>query len=562
MSHAKMSNTWAALLVDQLVKQGVTHFCVAPGSRSTPLTIAVAEHPQTHAWVHFDERGCGFYALGMAKAMGKTVAVIVTTGTAAGNLLPAIMEASQSYIPLLILTADRPPELRDCSANQTIDQVKIFSSFVRWQMDLPCRSSEISENYLRSTVAQAVFRTVDSPRGVVHINCMFREPFFKKESSLFSPEPCRYAPCDRVPKEEVLKYWASQWNQMDRGIVIVGNFGHQTNISRIYADLAEQLGWPLFADILSPAREHSLAYYDYILRQFKDLKPQAILHLGDRIVSKTLQTWIAESAPEHYFCVSDHPFRQDPFHLVTERLACSPQLLCNAILPLIDKKVDRTWMEMWQNYSGSISENIESFFSNREILTEPSIARDLSFVPKDWGIFIANSMPIRDADLFFFPKETRGNIFANRGVSGIDGNIATAIGIAQGIKKGVVALLGDLTTLHDLNSLALLKKSSYPVIFLIINNHGGAMFSFLPELPKQKCFEEFFAHSHDISFQKAADLFDIPFCRPSDAKDYLATLQSCIEKGKSCILEIVTDRQQNFQFHQEIQAQLEPISIV
>jgi len=547
-------NSWAALLIDQLVQQGVTYYCIAPGSRSTPLALAIAAHPNTKTVIHFDERGVAFHALGFAKASGEPAAVVVTSGTAVGNLLPSIMEASQSFIPILLLTADRPPELRDCGANQTIDQTKIFTPFVRWQTELPCPEPSLSANYLRSTIAQAIFRMRDTPKGPVHINCLFREPLTSEEALIHSLAPSYYGATFRTPYPEVLVEWASLFNRVNKGVIIVGSLPYPFPLKAIYL-LSEKLKWPIFPDVTSGLRSQGIqgnviAYYDLVLKQVDSIKPDAILHLGDRIVSKTVQTWLKNCSSTLHFSVSDHPFRQDPQHRVTHRLACSPSLFCDQIMPYLSNQDSLDWLQRWQQYSQNIETSLQLAQFVTESITEPSITETLNSVPEDWGIFLANSMPIRDADLFLFPKDPIAPIFANRGVSGIDGNIATAIGIAQGLQKPVVALLGDQTTLHDLNSLAQLKKSLYPVIFVIINNKGGGIFSFLPEISEKKCFEAFFAGSHDFSFVKAAELFTIPYYHPLYLSEYLTIFHACLENKKSCMIEVVTQRSENLLLHQ------------
>lgn len=548
--------SWAALLIDQLVKQGVTHFFLSPGSRSTPLALAIAAHSQAETMIHFDERGTAFYALGYAKASGKPAAVVVTTGTAAGNLLPAIMEAAQSFIPLLFLTADRPPELRDCGANQTIDQVKIFAPFVRWQCDLPCPDPHLSERYLRSTIAQACFRATESPQGPVHLNCMFREPLTSHLSSPYEIEPSLYEKTEKYPTQEVLEKWASLFNGSEKGIILLGSLPHGLSLEPIYA-LANQLKWPVFCDILSNSRSHRensplIPFYDLIVRNLSNHSPEIVLHLGERLVSKTVQEWLAKETPPHYFSVSDHPFRQDPKHLVTHRLTCSPLLFSKQLLHFLSMRSSSEWLTLWHNYSNQISLHLEEWKKEASSLTEPEIALSLEKVPDSWAIFLANSMPIRDADLFLFPQKNLAPCYSNRGVSGIDGNIATAIGIAKGAQRALVAVLGDLTTLHDLNSFALLKKASHPVIFIIVNNNGGAIFSFLPGINNHECFEDYFAHPHGLSFEKIAAFFEISYHHPLHQKEYFSTLHSCIEKGKSSIIEVITDRQANWNLHQTL----------
>ena len=540
----------AKIMIDQLVKLGADYFCVSPGSRSTPLALAIAEHNQARAMVHFDERGTAFHALGYAKATQKPAVVVTTSGTAVGNLLPAIMEASKTHTPLIILTADRPPELQNCGSNQTIDQVKIFSDFVGFEVNLPCPDPLINDNYLKGSLAQAVFH---ARQGPVHINCMFREPLSGPTSYLPAHDVVSYGNLEMHPSQDSLESWAQELGSAKQGVIIVGALPSGSQFDSLHA-LAERLGWPIFPDIISGMRSEGvkgnvIAYYDLILKTWKDRKVEAVLHLGDQFVSKALLEWVAQCNPRLYFSVSDHLGRQDPKHIVTHRLACKPSLFCEKILPLVSEGADCT--EGWKEASLQIEECLKDKFSSLSQVTEPLIGFHLSDF-EDRPIFLANSMPIRDADFFYFPKEKRGPIFANRGVSGIDGNIATAIGLAQGGKKQTVAVLGDLASLHDLNSLAMLKNAEYPVIFVIINNAGGAIFSFLPLAINKETFEQFFATEHTWSFEKAAALFEIPYHSPVTMKDCTRVFQDCLQKNESCMIEIFTNRDENHLLHQDI----------
>lgn len=542
----------AKLIIDQLVQQGVGFFCLAPGSRSTPLAIAIAEQKKVPSVVHFDERGAGFHALGYAKATGKPAAVLVTSGTAVANLFPAVMEASYAQIPLILLTGDRPPELRDNGSNQTADQVKIFGDYVRWHVDLPCPDPLVFDAYIGTTIAHAVFRAMHDAKGAVQINCMFREPLFSSSQTSFPTfQSTRYEESEPFPSSSTLETWGDLLSSQKRGVIIVGGNASTRDSAPLHA-LAKKLGWPLFADLLSGARIHSVPYYDLILKTVKELNAETVLHFGDRLVSKTLLEWLASCAPSLYFLVARHPLRHDPKHQVTHRLACDPALLAEQILPHI-RSSGSGWDEEWQTHAAMIEQELAKIFAKTTSLTEPGLVHHLmDNLSPEYALFLANSMPIRDADSFFFPKEKKGPIFANRGVSGIDGNIATCVGIAHGTKRPLLAILGDQTFLHDLNSLPLLKKCPYPVILLVINNGGGAIFSFLPIASKKELLDEYFAGAHTFTFEKAAELFDIPYALV-ETQDELA---SALMQKKTALIEIRTDRQENLHFHQQITKQL------
>lgn len=556
--NGRQTERWAQLIIDQLVKQGVRYFCLSPGSRNTPLLLAVAEHPHVQKMVHFDERGMAFHALGFSKATGIPAVMIVTSGTAVGNLLPAIMEASAAFIPLVVVTADRPPELRDNGANQTTDQVKLFAHHVRWSIDLACPESALSDHYVATSIAQAVYRSSHGNKGPVHINVMLREPFFSNEPlSHTTSFTTRYESAISAPSRSTLESWSAQISGIEKGLIVIGSLQPYVSRKPIY-ELAETLNWPIFADVTSGCRSdgvhnNRIIYYESILKMRAELKPEAIVHFGDRIVSKPLLEWTSTISPHFYGLIADHSCRHDPKHIVTHRIECSPSTFCSAILPFIPQSSECSWLAKWKECSRIVSEQFDTFFAEQASLTEPGIARWLSsHLTADWALFLSNSMPVRDADHFLFPDQPIGPVFCNRGVSGIDGNIATAIGIAQGIRKPVIAVLGDLAALHDINSLAQLKGAEYPVILLVLNNGGGAIFSFLPIAERKAIFEEYIATAHELNFEHAAKLFSIPYYHSKELDDWEGALSHAMSEKQSCLIEVTTNRLENYHLHLKI----------
>ncbi len=540
-----MNILWARLIIQNLIGQGVRRFCVSPGSRSSPLVYALAEGDLASSLVHFDERGMAFHALGYAKASKETVAIICTSGSAVANLFPAVVEAANTGVPLIILTADRPPELQECGSNQTCDQTKFFGTYVRWEFNLSCPDEKIAETYVSSTIAQAVYRASHSPKGPVHINCAFREPLFQGGSpTLYGAT--HYETSHRSLSTATLERFGKQFSKAERGVIVAGAFSTTRSLKSIYA-VAEHLHWPILPDILSGLRsDHNMVirYYDAIVKALPDFKPDCILHLGDRLVSKTLLEWISQSSAETYTLVADHPFRHDPHHCLTHRIECDPTVFCEQILSFTSHKA--SWLSLWKEASESIEDELISF---EEAFTEFGLIRFLHHhIPAHYALFLSNSLPVRYADQFFFPKFFKGPIFGSRGVSGIDGNIATAIGIAEGSQRPTIALIGDLAALHDLNSLAQIHQSKHPVIFLIINNHGGGIFSFVPNPSKKENFERFWAGSHLFHFENAAKTFQLPYFHLKD----FASLSKVLKEEKSCVVEITTNREKTYVEHTQI----------
>ncbi|MBS0604045.1 MAG: 2-succinyl-5-enolpyruvyl-6-hydroxy-3-cyclohexene-1-carboxylic-acid synthase [Verrucomicrobia bacterium] len=552
---------WASKLIDALIRQGVDYFCCAPGSRSTPLALAIANHPKAKRTVHFDERGVAFHAVGYGKATHRPAAVVATSGTAVGNLLPAVMEAYNDRVPLVLLTADRPPELRDCGANQTCDQVKLFQNHVRWQVDLPCPDERILDKYLAATISHAVAMTGACPSGPVHINCMFREPLFSHQIEReFLDRTVSFAHPQLHPTDETIEFWASILCAKREGVILAGS-STIDHSDAIFA-LADKLKWPVFADILASPRTFEkhpslITHFDPILKLKTAINANAVIQFGDRFVSKTLSQWLDRQTPEFFLHVSEHTMRQDPTHLITHRVHASPQIFTRELLFALPEQEDASWLLQWAEWDQKCKQTLADFFSSHTTLTEPGLIWEIaSFLSEDWAMFLSNSMPIRDANQFFLPALRCGPIFGNRGVSGIDGNIATAAGIAQGSGRPTLAVLGDLSLLHDLTSLNYLAKVDHPIILCIVNNGGGGIFSFLPVSKRKEAFEEFIAASHELSFAPAAELFGIPYFHPESPAELGDLLFQQKKQPHSCLIEITTNRSENVRVHEHIIASL------
>jgi len=505
-------------LIDQLVCQGVTDFFVAPGSRSTPLAIAAAKRGRLHR--HFDERGLGFYALGYALAQEKPVAIIVTSGTAVGNLVPAVMEAHHASVPLIVITADRPAELQECSANQTTSQTNIFRDFVRWQFSF---EPTMPEAAVRSQAAHAVMRAKNGP---VHLNCHCREPLYPaasgsvgKQIALDLGRMCSVA-AHTVPAH---------------GVIVLGRLPKRSDVKDVLS-LGERLGWPVLADVLSNARTEAkgsqIRHFDWITEM---PEVEAVLHFGERMVSKRLKL-----QTKMYTHISPHTHWNDPSHLITSRVVSEIPEFCN----LVTGAKDPEWLSQWQTLDAEAASRLDLAFENAPF-TESSALRALHNL-SGHAVFLGNSMPIREADWFLFPENAKG-FFCNRGLSGIDGNVATAVGLAEGSGKPVIAVLGDLTTLHDLNSLALLRHASVPVKLVVSNNDGGGIFSHLA-VAEDPEFEKLWGFGHGLGFEHAAKMFGIGYVRVDSVNELVAAMQT----AGTCVVEMITSRKENALFHKHL----------
>lgn len=551
---------WAEVLIETLVKQGATHFWISPGSRVTPLILALEKHPLAHLYVHFDERALGFHALGHAKATNLPSVIAVTSGTAVANLYPAVMEASMTHTPLILLTSDRPSELRDCSANQTVDQVNCFGSHLRWMHDLAPPSQDISINYVISSAAQAYLASRYPHPGPVQLNCMFREPLFSKSeyvSQNISPATQVNLP-EMVPSPATLVQISKQLQGIQKGIIVVGEQHSSASSEWLFA-IAEALKWPIISDVLANARtQHAsvIPYYESLLKHHPEWRDEVelILWIGERLVSKALVEWLAKESDTRVIQFTSYATRSDPKHIVEQRVIADPLLTCQQLIPYLNPTLDGEWLDRWIIEADCVSETLDEYFSTQTAISEPSIMYWLKKnCTENYALFIANSMPIRDADKFLFFDLPCPLVFGNRGTSGIDGNIATSIGLAQGLKRPLIAILGDLATLHDLNSFALLKTCPVPVLIIIINNGGGGIFSFLPIANKSVQFEKLVAYNHEFSFASIAAFFELPYEQPTTFEELEKLWQGWMKKSTSCVVEIFTDRQENVQVHHQIE---------
>jgi 2-succinyl-5-enolpyruvyl-6-hydroxy-3-cyclohexene-1-carboxylate synthase len=564
----RANRLWANLIVEELVRCGVDFFCVAPGSRSTPLVAAIAANDKAQSLVHFDERGTAFAALGYARATGRPAAWITTSGTAVANGLPAVVEASTDGVPMILLTADRPPELRQTGANQTIDQPDIFGDYVRWRFDLPAPDPTIDPAMVLTTVDQAAYRARRSPHGPVHLNLMFREPFLPEEDDVLAgPSPwaegdepyTRYAATkSAVDETEIQALWQTL-RQVKRGLVVAGRLASH-NQGEAVLRLAGALGWPLLPDIGSQVRlgtdsENLAAYYDALLASdsFAEAHaPEVVVHVGGRALSKRLEQFLGRSRPDPYIVVRENPFRLDPAHRVTHSIEADVVDFCAAIVRVATEDPpdeDASWMSGWREASERVGHSLNGISTTE--LNEPFVARSVSRnVPHDHGLVVASSMPVRDLDTYAAIGGVPVPVAANRGASGIDGTIATAAGFARGLGRPVTLLIGDLALLHDFNSLAMLRD--VPVVVVVLNNDGGGIFSFLPVANHEEFFEPYFGTPQGVGFRPAAEMFGLQYERPETTEEFVELYRKACARDSSTLIEVCTDREENVRLHGEL----------
>ncbi len=570
-----INHLWARLIVEELIRTGVEYFCISPGSRSSPLATAVALNKKAKSFVHFDERGVAFHALGYVSAAKRPCALICTSGTAAANFFPAIIEASKKKLPLVVLTADRPPELRYTGANQTIDQVKLYNAYVRWEFDVPCPTTEIKPEFVLTTIDQAVYRAKGVPPGPVHLNCMYREPlapvnaqedfaeycaglaYWEKQPQAFT----HYIAPEQTFSEIRSKALCDTLEDIKNGVIVTGKLSSITE-QKAVLKLAEALNWPVFPDIASGMRlgakhKNIIPYFDQILLSdaFTNSFPfDGVVQIGGRITSKRWNDAIDQAKLKHYIMILNHPLRNDPGHKVTLRMEGSVSAIYESISRKLQRRQGNKVLGQLQEASQKVHEVIHLKLNKVKKISEPGVAHLISeHIPSEHSLFLANSMPIRDVDMYARSDKNAVTLGANRGASGIDGNIATAAGFSAGLEQPVTLLIGDLALLHDLNSLAMTAKLKQPLILIVINNNGGGIFSFLPVAEFGGIFEQYFGTPHDLNFEGAANMFRLKYYAPQDQNEFTRSYREALRQKNSVIIEVRTNREENATLHRDLQ---------
>jgi 2-succinyl-5-enolpyruvyl-6-hydroxy-3-cyclohexene-1-carboxylate synthase len=511
--------------VDELARCGVRHAVTSPGSRNTPILLTLAREERLRTWSHIDERVAGFFALGIGKASGVPAVVTCTSGTAAANLAPAVIEAHEARVPLIVLTADRPPELRDVGAGQTIDQVKLYGSAAKWCLEVdehPATPDRV--RWMRQLACRAFAVASEAPAGVVHLNVALREPLVV-DGPIGEPDPPGRpdgAPWMDVGHEIPAGHGNGAARREKRPVVVAG-----TGAPAGTAEACEAAGIPLLADPLSGARHGGavIAHYDAFLRKPRpELEPDCIVRLGYLPTSKPLRQWLASHTdiPQ----LSTDP-RQDPTASVTSLIHSMPQF----------STPEPGWLETWRTLDATAAEAIDRVLGND--LTEPNVARTVAAGAEH--LVVASSMPIRDVETF---AGTVHHVYANRGANGIDGTVSTAYGIAAATGRPVTCLIGDVAFAYDVGGL--LTHTRHPeldVTFVVLHNDGGGIFEFLPIATQTDHFEEQVATPHRLDFQHAAHLYGLSYVEAATFDDIAPT---------GGIVVVHTDRRENVALHRAV----------
>src|SRR6266478_10143078 len=583
---ANPTYVYVGAFVDELQRAGVRNVVICPGSRSTPLAMAFAAQPGMRIWMQVDERSAAYFGLGMAKRLRQPVALLCTSGTAAANFMPAIVEAKLTHVPLLILTADRPHELRDNGAPQSIHQNRLYGTYVKWfvEVALP-EATSVALRYIRTIAVRAAASVQANPAGPVHLNFPFREPLTPEPIPGQSLPPVaqrdlvawqgrpdnapfvevREAPLD-VPAATTMGYLMDMVRGARRGLIIVGPNDDLALVEPIVR-LARRLGYPILADPLSQLRcgDHDqvmvLSSYDAFLRidSFNEsAQPELILRFGAMPTSKPLLLYLKRYASCPLVIIDGHGGWEEPTQLASELFHANPAALCQALLDQseeIQPSVSQAWLTTWQDADKLTQQTLQHAVQDFNELFEGRVFTELAgLLPDGTTLYTGNSMPVRDLDTFFWCSEHRIRIMGNRGASGIDGVVSSALGASAGAGQNepTVLVLGDLSFFHDLNGLLAARLHQLNLTIVLINNDGGGIFSFLPQAAYPEHFEQLFGTPTGLDFRLAAQMYGGQFQKADSWEQFRKAVGRGLNTGGLHVIEVPTERTSNVKMHRQL----------
>ena len=562
MSARAAANTAAArAFVDGLARAGVRHACVTPGSRSTPLTVALAEQSAIRPWLHLDERASAFFALGLARASGAPVALVCTSGTAAVNFHPAAVEAGLSRVPLVLCTADRPPRLRNVGAPQTIEQPGLYGVAVRMERDLPAPGEDGAHPTLFAEAARRAVGVALGPLpGPVHLNLPFEEPLIAAPADHPPPEPSADTAAPPVappvpPDAGELAAATDALARAERPLIVAGPESGGLPVVELVA-LARALGAPLLADPLSGLRTgaHDRACvvdaYDALLRDARAgaLRPDCVLRFGAAPTSRALNGFLAGARDaSHVLCDLPGSFR-DPNGVTTHRLTADARSAAEALRGALAREpAPATWLGEWRDRDARARRALDEFARSADEPFEGRAVVELQRVlPAGATLFAGNSMPVRDVAAFLAGDAKPLTVAANRGANGIDGVLSTALGHAAAGRGPTALLIGDLSLVHDLNGLWAGTRHGLDLAVVLVNNGGGGIFHYLPQVEHGDVFEEWFGTPSGVDFAAAARAFGVEHRPLAD----WSQLDAALAEGGVRVLEFRTDRARNRALHE------------
>jgi 2-succinyl-5-enolpyruvyl-6-hydroxy-3-cyclohexene-1-carboxylate synthase len=574
MSRGAANTVWARSFVDELARMGVRDVVLAPGSRSTPLVLAFARDRRFRLRVHLDERSAAFFALGVGKASDAPAVMLTTSGTAAANVFPAVIEASESEVPLLEVTADRPPRLRGADANQTVDQLWLYGRHVRNFFDVPSPVLGGPElRHLRTLACRAVAASLGPPAGPVHVNFPFDKPLEPVEppESFTREHPLAFAgradgspfvdlstgrraaaPADIDALAELL--------DSPCGVIVAGPAPDPERVGPAVAELAERTGFPVLADALSGARygagegAHVVAAYDLILRDrtaVQELEPTLIVRVGASPTSAALVEWILHHNGVSHVVIDGGGRWKDHSATATRYVQADAADTLSALAARAGRVASDDWTARWRAAERAALEAVEG--ARGEPHEGDVWAEVCAAVSAGGTVFVSSSMPVRDLDAFGHPRAEPLLVLGNRGASGIDGIVSTAFGVASRRSVPTVCVLGDLALFHDQNGLLWSREDDARVVFVLVDNDGGGIFHALPIAEHEPDFTTYFATPHGLELARAAGLYGLDVA-DVDIPELRGALEAAIRAGRTTILRVKSERARNRRRHEEVVA--------
>ncbi len=569
MLERNLNLLWASLIVNELIKNGIDTFFVSPGNRNVPFIAALAQNPKAVKRLTVDERASAFRALGYAKSTGKAGALVCTSGTALSDYFPAVIEACEDELPMIVISADRPPELVGSHANQSIEQTGIYGQFALEKLNLPCPD----ESYPLDALLAKIDYLLSIKKGPVHINCPFREPllnpqdvespisddYLSSAKQFFDhPKPfTEYLPVEPVAGD--LKAVETIIEQTQKGLIVVGRTAPSVNNGELVAFI-NQLGWPVYCDIASGLRgfvptglQVPILDHPAALEIIKSYQPQTILQFGTGLVSKHYYETVLPELNADLILITARSGVRDPSHRVNIKIPIQVDRFVKAcrVSPF-----SGTAIQLRNDFLNSIH-----FFYDR---MERGIPTDeFSFlllsrmvvesIPEHDALFLGNSIAIRAFDGVRFPSQKAVDIITNRGGSGIEGNLATTIGYAENSHNRITAVIGDISLLHDLNSLMLIGQSQAPVILIVPNNRGGKIFDRLPARHFPDVLTPYLTTPHTMDFRHAAAQFNLDYQSVANPREFKDCYQQALEKKSSLLIEVPIDSEKDLAIFKQAQ---------
>ena len=574
------STVYANIFVDELIHSGLKHVCFVPGSRHTPLILAFAKHKhEIKIYSHLDERSASFFALGLALALDEPVAIVCTSGSAGANFFPAIIEAHQSRVPLIVLTADRPHELRQSGANQTIDQVKMFGDFVLWFYDAPLPEENppaVALRNLRTLAARTIAKANGIRKGVVHINMPFRKPLEPDPKKVENPQasdtmvPLTQFSQPLPPYDpENSKLLLQLMEECPRGLIVCGHMN--PNESFEIGNLSYYSAYPMLVDILSNQRygmpnDLIISTYESFLSHVQIEEPDIVIQVGDMPISKNIQTYLERIQPKYRVWISEHGDWSNADHNTTHFIHTK---LDNIAFDLVNNfknrievgdkyfidNVDLDWSKKINEYDRVTSLTLVTLLSKGEFFDGAVVYEAIKQLPKESTLYLGNSLPVRLADEFSLSPLRKIQVYANRGASGIDGNISTALGTgAARPDKPLVAIVGDITFYHDMNGLLAVHRCGVPITIVLLNNDGGGIFHRLPVSKHDPAFTDYFVTAHGLDYSHSAKLYGLDYVRADTRDEFRQAFTESVTNRTSTIIEVRTDALEDLKRRNEIVA--------